>query len=342
MSTLKIGLLGGSFDPIHKGHLELAKAILKNGCHEVWFIPCLSSPLKERQLSNFEDRVNMIKWAIKPYKKMKVCTIEKDLSIPSYTVNTLKELKKRYDYEFIFYIGYDQANQLHKWKNIEECMKLAEFRVIKRGEEYNCVYDLNEVEFDAIDISSTKVRQGAFYDVPNSVRNYIWDHRLYLKEFVKAQVDEKRYNHSLSVADVCKELASAHHLNEEDAYVIGILHDVCKKWSYEKMKAWMECYEEKNLDKIHLIWHAYIADHYLKHKFMIKEKHILHAINNHGIGNSKNPYAQIAFIADKCEPTRGYDSSYELSIAKKDLNEAMKIVHQSQDEYIKRSQNGKS
>ena len=60
MSTLRIGLLGGSFDPIHKGHLELAKAILKNGCHEVWLLPCQSSPLKERGLSNFEDRVNMI------------------------------------------------------------------------------------------------------------------------------------------------------------------------------------------------------------------------------------------------------------------------------------------
>ena len=47
MSTLKIALLGGSFDPIHKGHLELAKAILKDGCQEVWFLPCKASPLKE-------------------------------------------------------------------------------------------------------------------------------------------------------------------------------------------------------------------------------------------------------------------------------------------------------
>ena len=62
-------------------------------------------------------------------------------------------------------------------------MKMAEFRVIKRGEEYSCIYDLKEVEFTAMDISSTKVRQGAFYDVVSSVRNYIWDHRLYLKEF---------------------------------------------------------------------------------------------------------------------------------------------------------------
>ena len=71
MSTLKIGLLGGSFDPIHKGHLELAKSILKDGCSEVWFLPCLSSPLKDRKLTDFHDRVKMIQLAIAPFKKMK-------------------------------------------------------------------------------------------------------------------------------------------------------------------------------------------------------------------------------------------------------------------------------
>ena len=54
-------------------------------------------------------------------------------------------------------------------------------------------------------------------------------------------------------------------------------------------------------------------------------------------GNSNNPYAQMAFIADKCEPSRGYDASKEMDAARKDLSLAMKIVHQTQDEYIKRS-----
>ena len=71
MQSIKtIGLLGGSFDPIHKGHLELGKRILKDGCDEVWFIPCQSSPLKERKISDFDTRVKMIKAAIRPFKKM--------------------------------------------------------------------------------------------------------------------------------------------------------------------------------------------------------------------------------------------------------------------------------
>lgn len=340
MSTIKIGLFGGSFDPIHKGHLELAKAILKDGCNEVWFLPCKASPLKERVLSDFKHRVNMIQCAISPFKKMKVCTIENDLPVPSYTITTLKELKKKYNYEFIFYIGNDQAKQLHHWKDIDECMKLVEFRVFKRGEEMiECVYPLKRVVFQPVDISSTKVRQGAFYDVCKPVRNYIWANRLYLDEFVRNQVDEKRYNHSISVANVCKELAKAHHLNEEDAYVIGLLHDVCKKWSYEKSEAWMKCFECENINEPVAIWHGYLVDHYLKRMFKIKEKYILNAVHHHVKGDSHNPYAQIVYIADKCEPLRGYDATYELALAKKNLKEAVEMVMLEQKAYLNKEKN---
>lgn len=337
MSTLKIGLLGGSFDPIHKGHLELAKAILKDGCQEVWFLPCQSSPLKARLLSSFEHRVNMIEWAIYPFKKMKVCTIERDLPLPSYTITTLKELKKKYSHEFIFYIGNDQAKQLDKWKDIEECFKLAEFRVFKRDcEVIECPYTLKEVEFKPVDISSTKVRQGAFNDVPKAVNRYIWENRLYLDEFVRNQMDEKRYNHSVSVAGVCRELAFVHHLNDEDAYVIGMLHDVCKKWSIEKSEAWMKCFEKDHVHEPKAIWHGYLVDHYLKRLFHVREKHILNAVHHHVKGDSKNPYAQIVYIADKCEPLRGYDASYELNLAKTNLNEAVNYVMEEQKAYIKK------
>ncbi|MGN1344794.1 MAG: nicotinate (nicotinamide) nucleotide adenylyltransferase [Traorella sp.] len=337
MSVMKVGLLGGSFDPIHKGHLELAKAILKDGCQEIWFLPCLSSPLKERSLSKYEDRLKMIQLAIKPYKKMKICEIEKELPSPSYTINTLKELTRRYNYEFLFYIGFDQANQLHLWKDIEECMKLAEFRIFERGDEkLACHYSLKQVKFKPMDISSTQIRKGSFGDVSKPVLNYIWDKRLYLEEYAASQMDEKRYAHSVSVAKVCQELALANHLNDKDAYVIGLLHDICKRWSYEKSKAWMECYEKDHINEPVAIWHGYLVDHYLKHVFKIKEKYILEAVHHHVLGDSSNPYAQIVYIADKCEPLRGYDASYELALAKKNLNEAVEYVKESQKAYLKK------
>lgn len=339
MSTIKVGLLGGSFDPIHNGHLKLAKAILKDGCQEVWLLPCVLSPFKSQTSSNFQDRVEMIKRAILPFKKMKVCTIEETMSIPSYTVHTLQKLKEKYSYEFIFYIGNDQAKQLDKWKDIEECMKLAEFRVFKRDvDEVECDYDLKVVNFDVVDISSTKVRQGAFCDVPKTVRDYIWTRRLYLDEFVKANMNEKRYLHSVSVANVCKELAIAHHLNEEDAYIIGLLHDICKCWNKNKSEAWMQCYESRHINEPSAIWHGYLADHYLKKVFKIREKHILKAVHHHVIGDCSDPYAQIVFIADKCDPLRGYDVSEQLALSKRNLNQAVELVKKQQQEYIKKEQ----
>lgn len=337
MSTIKVGLLGGSFDPITKAHLELAKAILKDGCQQVWFLPCKQSPLKDKKLTSFDHRVEMIKRCIAPFKKMKVCTIEKDLPAPSYTITTLQKLKQSYDYEFIFYIGNDQAQQLDKWKDIETCFKLAEFRVFLRGcSTVECPYPLKTMTLKPMDISSTKVRQGAFYDVCKPVRHYIWENRLYLDEFVRHQVDEKRYNHSISVANVCRDLAKAHHLNEDDAYTIGLLHDVCKKWSYEKSEAWMKCFESENLNEPFAIWHGYLVDHYLKRLFKIKEKYILNAVCHHVKGDSQNPYAQIVFIADKCEPTRGYDTTYQLHLASVNLKEAVKVVKEEQMAYLKK------
>ena len=75
---MKIGLLGGTFDPIHNGHLAIAKTALKRlRLDQVWFIPSLKTPLKDRELTPFELRVIMMEKALRPYRKMKLCLIEK-------------------------------------------------------------------------------------------------------------------------------------------------------------------------------------------------------------------------------------------------------------------------
>ena len=123
---------------------------------------------------------------------------------------------------------------------------------------------------------------------------------------------------------------------KEDAYVIGLLHDICKCWDDEKSERFMKVYEKDHLDEPKAIWHGYLADHYLKRVFKIKEKHILKAVHHHVKGDCDDPYAQIVYIADKCEPLRGYDSSYELNLAKRNLKEAVYYVKQVQSEYIKK------
>lgn len=332
-----IGLLGGSFDPIHKAHLAMAKAILKDGCSEVWLLPCVSSPLKDRKLTSFKIREEMIQAAIKPYRKMKVCSIEKDLPSPSYTVQTLKALKKRYPtYQFVFYIGNDQAKQLLAWKDIETCLELCEFRCFKRDEEtIESPFPLHCVNFKPMDISSTKVRQGHFFDTVKPVRNLIWKYGCYLEEFTRAQMSEKRFNHSLSVANLSKEIANAHGLDEDEAYRAGLLHDICKQWSKEKSEAWMQCYEKSHIEEPVAIWHGYLCDHFLKRYFPIS-KTIAQAVHYHVIGKSENPIANIVYMADKLDPLRDYDSSAEIALAKMNIKKAKEVVYQQQQAYIKK------
>ena len=77
---MRIAILGGSFDPIHLGHLQIAKTALKKlAIDEVWFMPTFSTPLKQGQQASFADRCFMIKRAIYGYRRMKVCTLEQQL-----------------------------------------------------------------------------------------------------------------------------------------------------------------------------------------------------------------------------------------------------------------------
>lgn len=195
--------MGGSFDPIHNAHLAMGKwALRKDHCKEVWYIPTVSTPLKDRALTSYAIRAAMVKAAVAPYRHMKLCTIEEKLAAPSYTVRTLRALKKRYPKaEFVWYIGADQAAQLDKWKNIEECLQLAAFKIFRRnGELINCAYDLPILDMEEMPVSSTQIRQGAFQHCPASVRSIIAQERLYIDEYAAHSMSEKRYRHSVSVA----------------------------------------------------------------------------------------------------------------------------------------------
>lgn len=342
MPNLKVGLFGGSFNPIHKGHLALAKAILKDGCDEIWFLPCVQSPFKQQSSVSFENRVEMIEAMIAPYKKMKVCTIEKYLEVPSFTLHTLTALKKHYDHQFVFYIGNDQAALLDEWKDIEGCFKLAQFKVFARDEEeISHKYPLPKVKCELIDISSSQVRSGQFHKTSAAVRRIIWQKGLYLEEWVQSTMSEKRFKHSQSVAELAMSLASVHQVDQELAYRAGLLHDLCKEWPMDKLVAYMQCYEPQHLTKPKALYHGYVVRHYLTHCFSHIEKSLLVATSNHVEGKATSKLAMILYLADKLEPSRDYDSSEQINLAKSNLKKAMKRVKDEQVEYIKKeNQNG--
>ena len=333
---MRIGLYGGSFNPIHNGHVKLANHVRKKcGLDEIWFIPALYAPLKDHQPVPFEMRVEMIEMAIGPYRKLKCCLIEKDMPIPSYTINTVLKLKELYpEHSFCFIIGEDQYLQLESWKDSERLVQEVQFIVVNRGVDVEEREGFIYVEDFDDDSSSTKVRQGEFSHACKAVRKYIVDNGLYMDEIASAHMSNHRYVHSCSVAEVMKTLAKAHGLDETKAYVIGMLHDIAKQMDKDAGRRLMEVYYPEQLEIAPAIWHQYQAMVLLKTKLGIHDKDILEAVGHHVIGDSRNPYAQAVFIADKIEPTRGYDNTAHMALARKDLAAAVEMVQQEQKEYI--------
>ncbi len=337
---MKVAILGGSFDPIHQGHLEIAKYALANlSIDEVWFLPTKITPLKNRELTSFYHRCQMIQLATYPYRRMKVCKDEDRDVECSYTIDTVKYMMKKYpNYQFIWLIGSDQAQQLTEWKDIHMLLQLIEFHVfLRKSEECICSFPVSFERMPLIDISSSQIRKGMkLHMLSDSVRNYIGNHGLYLSDMIHSVMCEKRYCHSLSVAKLSKEFAILHGIDGNKAYVAGLLHDVCKEWPYEKAKIWMQYLNPSLIHHHKNIWHAYIAAQYVKRYYRIKDKQICHAIKNHVQGSTEHKLSMIVYIADKLDPLRGYDSKPLIDLCKKDLKKGYEEVQKQQAAYLKR------
>lgn len=199
-----------------------------------------------------------------------------------------------------------------------------------------CPYELKECQMDLIHISSTQIREGNYHLTLPSVRKIMAKHQLYFDSFVRNSMSEKRYHHSLSVANLSKEIAACHHLNEKQAYLAGLLHDVCKQWPIEQSEIWMKHCFHSLLDEPKAVWHGYLASKYVKRSLKVNDKAINLAIYHHVKGESVNPIAMIVYMADKLDPLRGYDSSMQIALAKKDLKAAFLQVKKEQMEYLKK------
>ncbi|MEG0265426.1 MAG: nicotinate (nicotinamide) nucleotide adenylyltransferase [Erysipelotrichaceae bacterium] len=336
---MHILILGGSFDPIHKGHIQIANEALKHHLgDEVWFMPTFITPLKERELTPFQHRVHMIKMAIKPYHKMKCCVLEANRKGCSYTIDTVKQLQKSYPKDtFSWLIGSDQARQLSKWKKIDELYQLIHFYVYPRNKiEFESNQNLIQLKMKEINISSSQVRLGDLSVLPHSVRRYIGNNYLYFNTMVESSMSEKRYLHSVSVAKLCVELAHAHHVDVKKAYAAGILHDVCKEWPKAKSERFMKCWAPHKMDTPIAIWHGDLAYHYVKRFYGVEDQEILYAIAHHVIGSTKQKLAMILFIADKLDPSRGYDSSASIALTKRNLRAGYDEVLAQQHVYLRK------
>lgn len=317
----KVGLLGGSFDPIHLGHIAMAKLALKElNLSEIWFVPTKQNPLKKITSTSYQQRCEMIELVLED--KMKL--LQKD---SVYTIDLINELHQNFpEYEFYFIIGNDSLQSLQNWKKIEELVQKVQFVVISRN---NVIAESN-YSFIRLDLenhfeSSSAVREGEFKYLDKKVLNYILENQLYLNEIIKNHMSEKRYIHTLGVQKRALEIAQYHNKDElflKDLSLSSLLHDICKEWNEEKMLPYMQKYFK---DKLHLplgIWHSYVGSIYIQEKLCITNQRVIDAIYNHTIVEDENDFNLILKLADNLEENRKVIFEDVLSLTKIDLKQA--------------------
>jgi len=129
MSSRSIGLIGGTFDPVHCAHIALARAARSDfDLDEVWFMPCAANPFKPPAVASGAARLEMLRLALRDEPGSMVSPLELSREAPTYTIDTLRLLRKRYPFaQFTFILGADSLLELHTWKDAEELFALARF-----------------------------------------------------------------------------------------------------------------------------------------------------------------------------------------------------------------------
>lgn len=186
----RVGIFGGSFDPVHTGHVEAVNSFLDSGLiDEVWILLTPTPPHKtDQKQAGFSHRLKMLQLVFSDHDNVQISDLEKDLPTPSYTLQTIRHLKEEYPENLFFLcIGEDSLESFHKWYKYNEILDECTLLVVNRpGFDHSRVdskilENTIFVDHQPLDISSTQIREGEGknYSIPDAVRSYIQDHNLY-------------------------------------------------------------------------------------------------------------------------------------------------------------------
>ncbi|PAU93795.1 nicotinate (nicotinamide) nucleotide adenylyltransferase [Aliifodinibius salipaludis] len=189
-----IGILGGSFDPVHNGHLSIAQSFLDSDLiDQLWVLLAPDPPHKTgRTQTNYQLRFEMLQAAFKNFNGVKVSDLEKKLPQPSFTIQTLEYLEENYpEYTFRLCIGGDSLRDFKKWKDWQKILDHANLLVARRPSadikniDENIKNHLHFIDHEPVQISSTKIRDAVANGddisglVPSSVNKIIDNENLY-------------------------------------------------------------------------------------------------------------------------------------------------------------------
>ena len=268
----KVGIMGGTFNPIHQAHVLLAKQAYEAlGLDYVLVMPLKTPQFKSaNELVSDEDRINMIKASIEDAPYLRFSDFELNREGKTYTSETVKLLHENYpDTRFYFIVGGDSLDYFENWHEPEVilencalcCTGRADYdntkaaatirRLTDKFGSYEETRELPEIinlKTASMNISSSDIRKRVACSLPiaglvnEKVREYIYSHNLYksqlieeIKSDMKAALKESRYVHTLGVAETAAYIAFSNDYDPEEAYITGLLHDCAKCLSDEEI-----------------------------------------------------------------------------------------------------------
>lgn len=343
---MKILIFGGSFDPVHKGHVAmLKKALLTVKPDMTHIVPAYHSPFKQKSPTPFKLRMQMAKAAFGALSpKIVFDDYELKRGGKTYSYQLVQYLQKRYPQaEIYLLVGTDCLNDLHEWKNAAYIF--AHTTVVagrrKGFTEHKAEFKHLVLPGQFPKMSSTRVRAHILASgeiptdkVPTAVGDIIVNHHLYgldQHQWLKDHLKPNRYLHSIKVAELCAVLSDIYEVPVEKAVQAGIFHDAGKGFSAEHLITYCKNHKIKvpHFEDIcrcePALLHSFVSAGLAKELFAIKDKDILHAITEHTLGSlNMTQLSKILFVADISSKDRKYKDAFVIrTLAMQDLEKAL-------------------
>lgn len=370
MARQRIGILGGTFDPIHNGHLCMGLSVLESETLDHLLVVVSGLPPHKSCEAPAEDRWKMVVSACACDERLIPSRLELDRTGITYTFDTLTAIKAQYPKADLFYvIGADTLMQLHSWHRSDEVLSLCTFLVCPRADGSEPSEFSSELKrlksrgghfriipMKPISVSSTEIRSalssGAIPDhLAYPVREYCRCKGLYGYPGRLAHIDlwidtlfdslkPGRFAHSLSVADTARRLAEIHGEKPLLAEQAGLLHDCAKYYPLEKMQQIAAAYsltDDKAFLKSSALLHSVVGAKVAEERYGMTDPSVLEAIRYHNTGCAgMSRLAMCVCLADSIEPLR---KSYPLldkvrSLSEQSLERALLLSLEGTAEYV--------
>lgn len=374
----RIGIYGGTFNPVHIGHIRAAKyAIEALKLDKLLLIPNRTTPCKQQTADMIgpRHRLAMLRIAVSGCEKMEVSDMELTREGISYTYQTLRQLRCEYpDAQFVLLLGSDMFQSIHHWKNTEEILRHAQLGVFCRGgRKEAAALESQKEHLEAMgaavhlldnpitDISSTQLRRLLVFRcaspfLPEGVEAYIRENGLYgvtddyrnlpmdqLETVVVGLLNPNRVAHVLGCRDTAAELAKYWGADVTDAARAGLLHDITKAIDGPLQLTLCDAYGTILSDfgyKYPKTLHA-LTGSLVADRIFGENEAVVSAICSHTTGKANmNLLEKIIYVADYMEPNRDFPGVEKLrELAFRDMDAALRLGLEMTLEHLKRQGN---